>query len=338
MSGNTNISNCPEWIDLPSRNDGRTMRRAAKMLTRFGDFALEAAHGDKLTASNNMAMMWPDMSESIVVGIKALFNAAASVRIPQAWFRTIPNHTAVVLLADILSSYLNIPEQEGQNDRVMDGDELLLDYKPLAKKLGLSDRSVSRGIDYLVQMRALQRSRKDRKINGRVTRNVVGVVPNLKVIAKFTGVRLDDSLSSRKMTSAASRTGRGVTPPIMMPDNDEVLLTDSQESIINAYKRHFEEIIGSRYQTTAQQHQTDLTEVAKIQIPKHRGGGLNYLYWSRQYIEKLKEVSDAEHGEGFPSAFDRQGHVVGRFSIESYASWALSDETLPGGSRRRRFR
>jgi len=101
-----------------------------------------------------------------------------------------PNYATAVLLADIVSSCLNICKGQGREAALVDGDELLLEYKPLAKRLGLSDRSVSRGIDWLVGHKALRRSRRDRIVNGRKTHNVVGVVPNLEVIATLSGIAL----------------------------------------------------------------------------------------------------------------------------------------------------
>jgi hypothetical protein len=113
----------------------------------------------------------------------------------------------------------------------MDGDEILLEYKPLAKKLGLNVRTISRGIDCLVRLKALRRSRQDRVVNGRMTRNVVGVVPDLVVIAKLSGVALDDILSARSKAPAPSRRDNRIPPPTASPAPDHGRTTRKKSTL-----------------------------------------------------------------------------------------------------------
>lgn len=136
-----------------------------------------------------------------------MFKFVESLQIPVTWLREIKKHNVAVLLADILSSYLNAREGQGRSAALMDGDELVLQYKPLASRLGLSDRSVSRGIDELVKLKALRRCRKDRLVNGKLTRNVVGVVPDLDIIANLSGVALGDIMSAQEAAPAQLPTG-----------------------------------------------------------------------------------------------------------------------------------
>lgn len=153
------------------------------------------------------------MNYQIAARMERLLESAASLRIPLAWLRAVPNHTVAVLLADILSSCLNIHEGRGRGPALMDGDELRLEYKPLAKRLSLSVRSVSRGINCLVRLKALRRSRRDRIVNGKMTRNVVGVVPNVEIIAKLSGIALGDILSAQGSAPDPRRTGKPNPPP-----------------------------------------------------------------------------------------------------------------------------
>ena len=278
------------------------------------------------------------MNDHITAGFERLLESAASLRIPLGWLRTIPNHTVAVLLADILSSYLNIREGQGQGAVLMDGEELLLEYKPLAKRLGLSDRSVSRGIDWLVRHKALRRSRRNRIVNGKPTRNVVGVVPNLEVIAKLSGIARGDILSSR-VTAPASprRTNRG-PQGTDRPTAEPVPLTDFQESLVRAYEGCFKQNVGEGYRTSPEQRLADLQEIASVTIPKMRGAGRKYMEWARQYLEALKAKAEQEHGEASEAAFDRRGNVTESYTIESFVAWAKTDEPLPNGFARRSFR
>jgi hypothetical protein len=242
-----------------------------------------------------------------------------------------------VLLADILSSYLNIHEGQGQGNALMDGDELLLEYKLLAKRLGLNVRTVSRGIDCLVGLRTLRRSRRDREMNGRKTHNVVGVVPNLEVIAKLSGITPGDILSARGRASAPPRSAR-IPLQAVQPVGDSVPLTDFQQSLVRAYEDHFEEIVGAPYRTSPAQQLSDLNAVTGITLPKKRGSGRKYFVWARQYLEALSDQADEHHGTAREGAFDRRGHVTGRYSIESFVWWSRTDERLPNGLARRSFR
>jgi hypothetical protein len=277
------------------------------------------------------------MNHQSAAGIEKLLESATSLHIPLAWLRAMPNYTVAVLLADILSSYLNICKGQGREAALADGDELLLEYKPLAKRLGLSDRSVSRGIDWLVRHKALRRSRRDRNVNGRPTRNVVGVVPNLEVIAKLSGIACGDILSARGTASAPPRSAR-IPLQAVQPVGDSVPLTPFQQSLVRAYEDHFEEIVGAPYLTSPAKQVSDLNAVARITLPKERDSGRNYFVWARQYLEALSDQADEDHGSAREGAFDRRGHVTGRYSIESFVCWSRTDERLPNGLARRSFR
>jgi hypothetical protein len=278
------------------------------------------------------------MNHQSAAGIEKLLESAASLRIPSAWLRAMPNHTVAVLLADILSSYLNICKGQGQGTALMDGDELLLKYKPLAKRLGLNVRTVSRGIDCLVGLRTLRRSRRDREINGRKTHNVVGVVPNLEVIAKLSGIAPGDILSAQVTTPAPPRRGSRIPLAAARPTAEPVPLTDFQESLIDGYAHRFEQLVGTPYRTSPEQRLADLRAVASVRIPKARGAGRKYMVWAQQYLEALKAKAEQEHGDASEAAFDRGGHVTERYTIESFIAWAKTDETLPNGFARRSFK
>jgi hypothetical protein len=220
----------------------------------------------------------------------------------------------------------------------MDGDELLLEYKPLAKKLGLSDRSISRAIDYLVRLKALLRSRRDRIVNGKATRNVVGVVPNVEIIAKLSGIGPGDILSARGTAPAQPRRENRVPLVKARPTAKPIPLTNFQESLVRAYEDSFEQNIGESYRTSPEQRLADLRAVASVRIPKARGAGRKYMVWTRQYLEALKAKAEQEHGDASEAAFDRHGNVTGRYPIESFVRWSQTEEMLPNGSPRRSIR
>jgi hypothetical protein len=278
------------------------------------------------------------MNDKVRARIKRLLESAPSLCLPLAWLQAIPNHNAAVLLADILSSYLNICKGQGRGTAPMDGDELRLEYKPLAKRLGLNVRTVSRGIDCLVGLNALCRSRRDREVNGKLTRNVVGVVPNLEVIAKLSGIAPGDILSAQVTAPAPPRRGSRIPMATARPTAEPVPLTDFQESLVRAYEDYFKQNVGERYRTSTEQRLADLRAVASLTIPKARGAGRNYMVWARQYLEALKAKAEQEHGEASEAAFHRRGHVTERYTIESFIAWAKTKEMLPNGFARRSFK
>jgi hypothetical protein len=266
-----------------------------------------------------------------------MFKFVESLQIPVTWLREIKKHNVAVLLADILSSYLNAREGQGRSAELMDGDELVLQYKPLASRLGLSDRSVSRGIDELVKLKALRRCRKDRLVNGKLTRNVVGVVPDLDIIANLSGVALGDIVSAQEAAPAQLPTGSRTPPPTDRPDGAHVPLTDFQMSLAAAYVDYFEQFVDALYRVTPSQRVIDEQAVAGVTISKARGAGRKYIEWARQYLQALKSQAEEDHGEARAAAFDRAGYVKDRFTIESFVAWAETNEPLPSGSARRSF-
>jgi hypothetical protein len=282
-------------------------------------------------------MMVSSMSRDIAAEIENLLERVPSLRVTKSWFLAIPNQTAVVLLADILSSYVDACGGAGQGPGLMDGDELILEYKPLAKRLGLSDRSISRGVDCLVRLKALRRTLRGRVVNGKRTHNVVGVVPNLAVVAKFSGIARADILSAQGTTAATPRRGgRPHLAPVSLAGAD-VALTAVQDSLARVYASDFEEIVEARYKTTPEQQQADLNALAGLTPDPGRGGGRRFSAWARQYLQALREKAELDHGDVQQAAFDRDGHVTGRFTIEAFAEWVKSDEPLPNGFARRTF-
>lgn len=272
--------------------------------------------------------------------IGKLLDTAASLCIPQYWFRGIRNHTAAVLLADILSSYQDTAEGMGQEPVMMDGDELILEYRALARRLGLSTRSVSRGIDHLVGLKAVRRSRRDRTINGRLTRNVVGVLPNLPVICKLSGVVYGDILSAPRAAQPAGRAGSPSRVRLAKADAlvyDLVPLTPSQESLIRAFQDDFQEILGRAYGPSPDQRQADLRAAALVKPAKARGGGRKYVIWARQYLNALKDQAEKEHEDVQQAIVGRDGFVRPAYTLERFLEWAQSEDLLPTGFLRRRM-
>ena len=255
--------------------------------------------------------------------------------VPYAWFKTIPNHIAVIVLADILSAYSGL---ESDRPAHWDDDELLLEYKHIAARLRVNERSVSRAIKLLEKLKALRPSRRDRIVNGKRTRNVVGVVPNVEVIASLSGVALGDILSAQGTAPALPRRGNHGPLGTARATAELVPLTDFQESLVRAYEDYFKENVGERYRTSPEQRLADLRAVATVTIQKARGAGRKYMVWARQYLEALKTKAEQEHGEASEAAFDRRGHVTERYTIESFIAWAKTKEMLPNGFARRSFR
>ena len=275
------------------------------------------------------------LKEKAVSDTRSLLSRLDGIAVPYAWFKTVRNHTAIILLADILSAYSG---QDIDRSVLWDGDELLLEYKHIAARLRVNARSISRAIKLLEKLKALRPSRRDRIVNGKRTRNVVGVVPNVEVIASLSGVALNDILSAQAKAPAPPRRGNRIPPPTASPAADHVPLTDFQESLVRAYEDCFKQNVGEGYRTSPEQRVADLRAVASVTIQKARGAGRKYMEWARQYLEALKTKAEQEHGEAGEAAFDRRGHVTDRYTIESFIAWAKTKEMLPNGFARRSFR
>jgi len=274
------------------------------------------------------------LKEKAVSDTRSLLSRLDGIAVPYAWFKTVRNHTAILLLADILSAYSG---QEGDRASLWDGDEMLLEYKHIAARLRVNARSISRAIKLLEKLKALRPSRRDRKVNGKPTRNVVGVVPNLEVIAKLSGVALGDILSAQGTATAPPRRGNRIPMATARPTAEPVPLTDFRESLVRAYKDIFNQSVGEDYQTSSDQQLADLRAVASVTIPTVRGAGRAYMVWARQYLEALKDKAEQEVGEASEAAYNWQGFVKERYTIESFIAWAKTQEVLPNGFARQSF-
>ena len=222
----------------------------------------------------------------------ALLNRLKCLAVPYAWFKTIRDHTAIVLLADILSVYTG---QQVEWPVLWDGDELLLLYKEVADRLGVSDRTISRAVSLLVAREALRYERRDRRLNGTPTRNVVGVVPNLEVVAELSGIALGDILSAQVTAPTPPRKAGRIPLATTPPTAEPVSLTDFQESLVRAYQDDFEQVVGKRYRTSLAQKLADLKAVASVTVPKERGSG-------RKYPGVGAAIYGSTQGQGGPPA------------------------------------
>jgi len=173
-------------------------------------------------------------------------------------------------------------------------------------------------------------------VNGKPTRNVVGVVPDLEVIAKMSGIPLGDILSAPRLASVPARTERDriqLAAPVTTAE--PVHLTDFQASLLRAYQDHFEQTVGSTYLVSDAQQMADQKALASLTIQRARGAGRKYQVWARQYVDALKDKAEDAHGEARQAALGRNGQVKDRYTIEAFLAWAKTTEPLPNGFARR---
>jgi hypothetical protein len=268
--------------------------------------------------------------------IVTLMRSVTVLSVPYIWLKAFGNHTAAMLLADILSAYC---EKLANHNLIWDGNELVLEFKQLQFRLGVSERSISRALDLLAKRKAVIYHRRDRVVHGTKRRNVVSVVPNMKDIAELSAVSLADILAAPRTDSTVqSVVDLAVGRSSKNPDpGDDVRLTDFQESLVTAYREYFERIVGAPYQTSSRQRLADRRAVARLTIPKARGAGHEYVVWSRQYLEALKDKAGRGQSDVRDLAFDRNGNARAGYTFEWFVEWARTDEPLPNGSARRSF-
>jgi hypothetical protein len=110
----------------------------------------------------------------IKCGIESLLERLNTVPVPYFWLKSLGNHTAALLLADILSAYAG---RVSPRAALWDGRELLLGCRELAAKLAISDRTLTRALQLLANRKAITYQRTDRVVDGKKRRNVVSVTP-----------------------------------------------------------------------------------------------------------------------------------------------------------------
>lgn len=286
----------------------------------------------KIDSIDVMANRAPYEKEKTASAIRSMLAKLNRLAVPYAWFRMIPNPTAVCLLADILSAYSG---QIQEHPVVWDGNELVLEYKALASRFQVSARTVSRAVELLVKRGLLCRTLKDRLVKGKTQRNSVGVIPNTPALARLRGKPLGDILSApRKDSNTPAQSGRNAAVTDS-PEADLVPLSDFQESLCRAYKNDFEEVLDLPYRASHDQEHADRVAVAGLSIPQERGAGRPFLSWSQQYLAALKRKAEDVYGNVREATFDRQGYVRLRYTLQSFVEWAKTDELLPNGYRRR---
>jgi hypothetical protein len=164
-------------------------------------------------------------------------------------------------------------------------------------------------------------------VNGKLTRNVVGVVPDLAGIAKLSGISLGDILAARIADPTAPRTETRVTP------------TDFQESLLRGYAWRFEEVVGAPYHVTPAQALDDRKAAARITISNEPNAERTYYVRAQQYLKARKRAVEKEHGDKASTvAFGRHASVIGSFTFDAFAEWAITNDVPPRRLGRRTFR
>jgi hypothetical protein len=256
------------------------------------------------------------MKRSTNSDIARLLERQDVLRVQVSWLSALQNHTAAILLADILSACAD-QMWVGEEGRTVlfDGQELLLEYKHLARRLGVSVRSISRTMDHLTKLRLVSRSRTDRLINGTLTRNVVGVAPNLKAIAALSGKK-----GHANLAAPASKTPS---------------LSDFQDSLLRAFADEFASAVGEDYSPTAQQQADDRRAAARLPSPIPSRQARKYYVWAQQYLDALKTKAEADLGRVQDACFDRSGLLKDAFTFSVFADWVRTNNPLPNGRARR---
>jgi hypothetical protein len=249
--------------------------------------------------------------------IVLLIEKLSTFDVPYAWLSKLRNHTAVLVLADIVAAFAGGFQVDTER---WDGRELLLEYKELGSRLGFGERTLTRTIGILTRRRLITYRRRDRVVNGKKVRNVVGVIPNLGAIARLTRIAGRDIMAARPAHSRAPAPARrgGTEPADKTEAAESIPLTDFQDSLLRAYQWSFNDIIGAPYSVTSAQQAADRRAAASISIGTERGAGRKYLARAEQYVQAMADKGQQQLGNALEAAFDRDNHVRDAYTFEAF--------------------
>lgn len=263
----------------------------------------------------------------------------AHLRLPVVWLKSIGNHTAAILLADILAAWsARLPAAPKRKPGAgLNADELPLNYKEVSARLVISTRSLSRAMKLLDKVKALRVRQADRQINGKLVRNVIGVEPNWAKIATLSGSQRQDILALWHVDDTAARPEQP-SHPAHAADHPDDPFGEGEDRLAFTYKAYFQSVFGKPYRCSTAQEKVDQAAATALGLPKWRAPDHKYCVWARAYIDALKENAVGNRGREFRiDAIRNNGFVRSPCSYDAFIAWVTSDDPLPNGRYRRNF-